>query len=57
MPGHDSKDRTVEKGEVGTGQLGTRGMEQDSRDTTSGTEQLGQDRTARTGQPERQLEY
>jgi hypothetical protein len=43
MPGNDNKDWTL-----GTGELWTRVMEQDSWDRKGGTEQA--DRTDRTGQ-------
>jgi hypothetical protein len=47
MPGHDSKDQTVGQVEMGTGELGTRVMEQDSWDRTGGTGQPEQDKQRR----------
>jgi hypothetical protein len=58
MKGHDSKDQTV-----GTGELGTRAMEQDRWDRKAGTDRWDRtgkqarrtwqtDRTGRTGEPE-----
>jgi hypothetical protein len=57
VPGHDSKDRAAGTGESGTGELGTRMMEQNRWDRTGGTVKRGQpQRIVRIVQPGKETE-